>query len=422
MMNWHYRKPKKMFVPINVLYGWAIRLDTSDHDEAALYNMAIHFFAEAVKLFNGTYTYETIEKDENGETIYKYYPNLGITETDMLDYFLNEYGERLAGKAFKPYGINPITRQERDEFSAMAEVLCSIYNKCDFFVKANKYKYLTMVKTTGIPYNPIENYRMVEEGSDQTLYGKNSTKTGNITDTPTGTSSTQRTIDAAQVDHIIVEGPILLDANSQFKPTVDQGTGKMTISEIGFAPTKVSTSSASARTAGSEQGGTVGTTTSSISIDGSTATINATSTIGEGSTPTATNYGTTYDDNSSEGSDRKLGKATQTGTVGEAENTSATSSTDRIVNGRIEAGNPAAFGYTDTESFTNRVNTKTYNNVKDQDGGTDTTSHTLTRSGNIGVTTTQQMLESERELANFNILKDFFDELSKEILLGVYDY
>jgi len=31
------------------------------------------------------------------------------------------------------------------------------------------------------------------------------------------------------------------------------------------------------------------------------------------------------------------------------------------------------------------------------------------------------MIESERELANFNIVRQFCEELNKEILLGVYD-
>lgn len=414
MNNWGYRKPKKQFVPFEQMIAWGLQQNVDDPVWGKFYNYARHFFAEAVKLFNGTYTYV----DVDGET--QYYPDLDITEEDLLNHYFEEYGSRLAARPLEIGRISIVDGQPMDYNTAMSVVLDITYRKTQKFVLFNRYKYLTLVKTTGIPYNPIENYRMVENGEDKTTYGKANTKTGNVTDTPTGSKSTQRTIDANQVDHVVVEGPILLNQDSKFEPTVDPVTGKMTIGAIGFSPTKVSTSTASARTAGSEQGGTVGTTTSSISIDGSTATINATSTIGDGSTPTSTTYGTTYDDNSSSSSDRKLGKSTQSGTVGEAENTSATSSTDRIVNGRVESGNPAAFGYTDTESFTQRVDTKTYNNVKDQSSGNDTTEHTLTRSGNIGVTTTQQMLESERELARFNIIDEFCKELNKQILLGVY--
>ena len=47
--------------------------------------------------------------------------------------------------------------------------------------------------------------------------------------------------------------------------------------------------------------------------------------------------------------------------------------------------------------------------------------HTKTkRSGNIGVTTSQQMLESERKLAYIDIIKIFFDDISKFIFLTTY--
>lgn len=50
-----------------------------------------------------------------------------------------------------------------------------------------------------------------------------------------------------------------------------------------------------------------------------------------------------------------------------------------------------------------------------------TAHHTKTkRSGNIGVTTSQQMLESERKLAYFDIIRIFFDDISKFIFLSTY--
>lgn len=42
----------------------------------------------------------------------------------------------------------------------------------------------------------------------------------------------------------------------------------------------------------------------------------------------------------------------------------------------------------------------------------------LTRSGNIGVTTSQQMLESELELRKVDLVNDFFKEISKVALLS----
>lgn len=59
---------------------------------------------------------------------------------------------------------------------------------------------------------------------------------------------------------------------------------------------------------------------------------------------------------------------------------------------------------------------QTYEDVKSREDD----SYELTRSGNIGVTTTQQMIESEREVARFNLLKEFFEELNNYILLSIW--
>lgn len=49
------------------------------------------------------------------------------------------------------------------------------------------------------------------------------------------------------------------------------------------------------------------------------------------------------------------------------------------------------------------------------------TTESLNRKGNIGVTTSQQMIESERELADFNVVKMFFEELNHYIMLQIWN-
>lgn len=77
------------------------------------------------------------------------------------------------------------------------------------------------------------------------------------------------------------------------------------------------------------------------------------------------------------------------------------------------------------------TNTHEYQNVTDVDtgstlttnAGTDTTNHEyeLTRSGNIGVTTSQQMITQERELLMFNYFDDIvFPDIDKVLTLQVY--
>lgn len=42
------------------------------------------------------------------------------------------------------------------------------------------------------------------------------------------------------------------------------------------------------------------------------------------------------------------------------------------------------------------------------------------RQGNIGVTMTTQLIEAERELVKFNLIQEFFNDVNKQLLVGVY--
>ena len=69
---------------------------------------------------------------------------------------------------------------------------------------------------------------------------------------------------------------------------------------------------------------------------------------------------------------------------------------------------------TTQKTFENRSD----NNVKSFDGRNDVVTHT--RSGNIGVTTSQQMLESQRSLANFNFVGIVARDIVKRIGILIY--
>lgn len=62
--------------------------------------------------------------------------------------------------------------------------------------------------------------------------------------------------------------------------------------------------------------------------------------------------------------------------------------------------------------------------VKDEGGGSvehnDTTGRKLTRSGNIGVTTSQKMIESERNLWIWDFFEDVFKDLDKLLVLPIF--
>lgn len=67
------------------------------------------------------------------------------------------------------------------------------------------------------------------------------------------------------------------------------------------------------------------------------------------------------------------------------------------------------------------VNETTFSSEKYQDKKTQSNDgYVLRRKGNIGVTTSQQMIESERQLRKFSVLKIFCDDLAQYITLGIY--
>ena len=75
----------------------------------------------------------------------------------------------------------------------------------------------------------------------------------------------------------------------------------------------------------------------------------------------------------------------------------------------------------DTKTTNMGTNTDTQDiNTTVTTTGNEKTIHEFTRSGNIGVTTSQQMIESERQLAMFSVVDLFVKAIADIILIGVY--
>lgn len=113
------------------------------------------------------------------------------------------------------------------------------------------------------------------------------------------------------------------------------------------------------------------------------------------------------------------GTASQSGTNSETNNTSAIStdsntsfdSTTFYNNAKNETtGNSTASGENSAES-TSSVNIR--------ETGTEQTEREMSRKGNIGVTTTQQMLEQERAIADFSTVKVFFEDVTTLLFFDI---
>lgn len=78
---------------------------------------------------------------------------------------------------------------------------------------------------------------------------------------------------------------------------------------------------------------------------------------------------------------------------------------------------------TGTETLQHNVTDSDTGTQTHRDGGSDThtRNYTLTRSGNIGVTTSQQMLQSERDLWVWNFFREIvFPDIDRVLTLGIY--
>ena len=90
----------------------------------------------------------------------------------------------------------------------------------------------------------------------------------------------------------------------------------------------------------------------------------------------------------------------------------STTTQDSPTSSELSIGNTGE--NTTEKTFENRSD----NNVKSFEGRNDVVTHT--RSGNIGVTTSQQMLESQRSLANFNFVGIVARDIVKRIGILIY--
>lgn len=83
------------------------------------------------------------------------------------------------------------------------------------------------------------------------------------------------------------------------------------------------------------------------------------------------------------------------------------------------------FGYNSSTAVPDSQTTQSYQNAKTEVsyGRTDTETHdhTLTRSGNIGVTTSQQMLESQRAVLLWDFFETVFSDLDKILTQPIFD-
>lgn len=75
---------------------------------------------------------------------------------------------------------------------------------------------------------------------------------------------------------------------------------------------------------------------------------------------------------------------------------------------------------TDTETHTQVTNAELTGPVHAITGGDYSHIEKRIRQGNIGVTQTSELIRNERELVKFNLIQEFFNDINKQLLVGIY--
>lgn len=318
--------------------------------------------------------------------IYEYIENSQISYPFMSDSFLNttvdnptssaEFQELLKNYIYENFGVYQISplivmRENSTEKSfddLISEISTLVY-------KANEYRYNTLYSTIIQEYDPIENYKMIEE----------------ITVNYQGDEKTVNQFLGKEKNTINYKGE---------ESTVDSKSG---------TDTNVLTKS------GSES--------NSLSKSG-TENVNETDTRGDITTTSkkapfdSENF---YNESQDLTSQSKADVKNTTTTFTDRVDNNTTTFTNRVDNEQIT--------YNSSNNINKSYNGRSDENIKEFDGRADESLKTFmdrkdvtthTRSGNIGVTTSQQMLESQRLLANFKFVDIVARDIVKKIAILLY--
>lgn len=384
---------RKYWIRFVDLYEWAYKKEYEATFEAC--------FTEIVKFFDGTYDnpYDNSETPAKLPVIFNTSDQFIECLLDMFEMRRVAWPQRIGYWSFRNHEL--IDTENKANIDIMMRLGLRINEIC----RLNKDRWTKLIGSTLFDYNPIENYNMKENGSDNRTLSHATTleKDGDIKTTPSGTETNSRTINTQNISHLKVDAPITsvvagFDSEGDYKIT------NLSIDNDKDVETTVDTGVAHGSMAGGALGG----------LTGQTADIRETG----GVDVSNKNYTTTYD-SATEG---RLHDYTETkGTTADATNSSQKTTTGLTATATVEYGNPSAFGFTDTTTFTGRQDKTTFDTVDTtRSGGTDNTAHNLTRTGNIGVTTSQQMIQSERELL-ISAGRAILEEFANEIFLNVWD-
>ena len=337
-----------------------------------------------------------------------------VVSSDVLSFTFRRFGERVF--------VFPAESEN--------EAVQDITMAWGMFVNTHTADFNKLFSAFNTEYQPLENYRMVETGEANTEHSRTGqgTSTANISETTTDNTKTTRTDNLTgelkRTGTINTEGTESTETadtstrtdnlTNELKRTGTIGTEGTESAQTADTSTRTDNLTGELKRTGDTT--TSGTDTSNTADTTSITTIN-TGTQTTADTTSTENKVAAYDTDTysprdkqeNSGNNTRTDDLTQTATHSGGIDTNTTTTatvtnntTDTTKNtGTQETANTGTTA-TETTDTTATSNTET---------GNENTAHTLTRSGNIGVTTSQQMLTSEILLRVKNQLAYYAVEL-----------
>ena len=351
--------------------------------------------------------------------IYEYIENSQISYPFMSDSFLNttvdnptstaEFQELLKNYIYENFGIYQISPLIVMRENSTEKTFDDIISEISTLVyKANEYRYNTLYSTIIQEYNPIENYKMIE----------------NITVNYKGSEKNVNNFLGKEKNSVEYVGKEKNSTNYLGNESITDtksGSESNTLTKSG-SESNTLTKSGSENVNESATRGDITTTRKKAPFDSETF-YNDSQDLTSQSNEDVTNTTTTFTDRADINTTNFIGRTdTNTNTFSDRTDTSTTNynnvknDINKSFNGRKDEN---------IKEFENRNDTsvKEYENRSDENIKTftereDITTHT--RSGNIGVTTSQKMLESERLIADFKFVDIVARDIVKKIAILLY--
>ena len=299
------------------------------------------------------------------------------------------------------------------------ELLLQFQNDVKSVTLVNDYKYRGLWDTTKLEYNPIDNYSMEETstieytGSENNVNKRSGSSTEELARTGSenvlteynGSETSENVKSGSSTEELARTGSeSVANTMAGKEKTTDTVNGSETSENVIGEVSKTNTNSVSADDSSTYSPNEQTTDMTGSHTDVETRTFNGRNNVSEKEYTNRTNTEVTSFD------ERKDSTTTTYNNV--------TDSATKSFEGRSD---------NETTTFDNRKdsNTITYNDVTDSGLKSFTDRKdisTITRKGNIGVTTTQQMLQSERDILLFSFWNTVFSDISLELLTYIDDW